>query len=263
MHEEWTGSSVPEVLEHARIHLLGAVRCGGPDRDRSVVVHGVQPRIALARLAGPRDCPVSSDELADVVWPDGVGYSPGALRGVVSKARAALARGLGDRAGIANLGGSYLLERDDSVTVDIEVAEQDVQLAERLLGLGSVADAAERARSAVILLRPSFLPGLDGPWIDRRRTELARLHRRALCLGSRVDVAAGAFDEAIDMASDALELDPYDETIHRALIAAHLAGGDRGGALAAYERCRRLLTEDLGLQPSPATEDLHHQLVGH
>jgi DNA-binding SARP family transcriptional activator len=245
------------------IHLLGAVRCGGPDHGRTGVVHGVQPRLALARLAGPRDCPVSADELADVVWPDGVGYSAGALRGVVSKVRAALARGLGDHAGIANLGGCYLLERDESITVDVELAEQEVRLAEHLLEHGSVPDAAEHARSAVILLRPSFLPGLEGPWIDRRRTELARLHRRALCLGSKVDVAAGAYDEAIQMASDALELDPYDETINRALIAAHLAGGDRGGALAAYERCRRLLTEDLGLEPSPATEDLHHQLVGH
>ena len=57
-------------------------------------------------------------------------------------------------------------------------------------------------------------------------------------------------------------IDPYDEASHRSLISAHLAAGDRGGALMAYEHCRRLLLDELGVRPSPTTERLHDSVIG-
>ncbi len=40
------------------------------------------------------------------------------------------------------------------------------------------------------------------------------------------------------------------------LITAHLAAGNRGAALRQFEQCRRVLHEELGLEPSQALRDL-------
>src|SRR5919202_2788315 len=45
-------------------------------------------------------------------------------------------------------------------------------------------------------------------------------------------------------------------------MAAHAGAGSRGEALEAYERCRRVLVEELGVSPSPATEAAYLRLLG-
>ena len=40
------------------------------------------------------------------------------------------------------------------------------------------------------------------------------------------------------------------------------AGGNRGQAVVAYSRCRRLLREQVGIAPSPETEQLYRRLTG-
>ena len=67
---------------------------------------------------------------------------------------------------------------------------------------------------------------------------------------------------AATVAAEAVRLEPYRESSHRLLIAAHAAGGNRAEALRAYERCRRLLSEDLGVDPAPETESLYLTLLG-
>ncbi len=68
---------------------------------------------------------------------------------------------------------------------------------------------------------------------------------------SRGDAALAARD-----AQEAIRLDPFRETSHRLLIRALLAAGDRAAAIRAFERCRRSLREELGVDPSPETATL-------
>ena len=42
---------------------------------------------------------------------------------------------------------------------------------------------------------------------------------------------------------------------------AHVAAGNRAEALRVYERCRRLLSEELGAYPSPETESVYRSLL--
>ncbi len=51
-------------------------------------------------------------------------------------------------------------------------------------------------------------------------------------------------------------LEPFRESGYRRLMRLHLRAGDRGEALRVYERCRRLLAEELDTEPSPETEAL-------
>jgi DNA-binding SARP family transcriptional activator len=54
----------------------------------------------------------------------------------------------------------------------------------------------------------------------------------------------------------AVRSEPLRESAHRVLIKAHLAAGNRGAALRQFEQCRRVLREELGLEPSASLRDL-------
>jgi DNA-binding SARP family transcriptional activator len=260
-HPPGPRGSVTEVMESASIFALGAVRCEVDGQES--LLHGEQPKIVLTYLCSQHDAPVSSDELADAVWASDTGrYSAGALRGIVSKVRGFLQTNLDDRARVENLGGCYRLTHDDGVVVDVDLADAEVCRAARLLDDGHAPEAAGPARRAVTLLHPPLLPGIDRGWLQIRRAELLRLRRRAMCLAARVETELGAHDVAVELATGAVHIDPYDEASHRSLISAHLAAGDRGGALMAYEHCRRLLLDELGVRPSPTTERLHDSVIG-
>ena len=66
---------------------------------------------------------------------------------------------------------------------------------------------------------------------------------------ARGDPSGAATDAAI-----VLELEPYLESAHVLLMKAHVASGNPAQALAAYQRLRTRLAEDLGTLPSAETE---------
>src|SRR5207244_3231320 len=53
-----------------------------------------------------------------------------------------------------------------------------------------------------------------------------------------------------------LSLDPLQENVHRTLMRLYAARGRHDAALAQYERCRRELSDQLGVQPESQTEAL-------
>jgi DNA-binding SARP family transcriptional activator len=73
---------------------------------------------------------------------------------------------------------------------------------------------------------------------------------------ARGDPAGAATDAEI-----LLDLDPYRESAYSLLMQAHVAGGNPAHALAAYERLRTKLAEDLGAQPSAQTEALFLEVL--
>jgi DNA-binding SARP family transcriptional activator len=50
--------------------------------------------------------------------------------------------------------------------------------------------------------------------------------------------------------------EPLRESAHRALVMVHLHEGNYGEALRQYQRCRALLHDELGIDPSPRLHDL-------
>jgi DNA-binding SARP family transcriptional activator len=66
------------------------------------------------------------------------------------------------------------------------------------------------------------------------------------------ELAAGNADRAAELAVRLVALDPFDEGHHELLVRSLAARGDRAGALAQAEACRRLFRRELGIEPSPA-----------
>ncbi|TDT18454.1 ATP/maltotriose-dependent transcriptional regulator MalT [Ilumatobacter fluminis] len=66
---------------------------------------------------------------------------------------------------------------------------------------------------------------------------------------------------AIRIARELVDIDPYDERSHRLLMAALARSGRRGQALRQFLVCRRMLLEDLGVEPSAATSALRGKIL--
>src|SRR3546814_5631924 len=68
-------------------------------------------------------------------------------------------------------------------------------------------------------------------------------------------------ESAIRTAKRILALDPLREDMHRWLMRAFAAAGQRASALAAYDACRSLLQEELGVPPEPETDALYKAIL--
>jgi DNA-binding SARP family transcriptional activator len=67
---------------------------------------------------------------------------------------------------------------------------------------------------------------------------------------------AGRLDAALEVGLAAVAGEPLRESSHRALIRVHLADGNVAEAIRQYRLCRRLLREQLDLEPSDQMAEL-------
>ena len=108
------------------------------------------------------------------------------------------------------------------------------------------------------------MPGEDGTWVEEKRRDLADVRARAFGVLADAHLTSGDAREAAKWAEQTIALEPFRETGYRLLMEAHAAGGNRAEALRVYERCRRLLADELGAYPSGSTTqiDLNAASVG-
>lgn len=246
-----------------RIYLTGRVRVEVGDTllDESRLP-GRQGRMAFAMLVAERDHPMSREQLAAELWP---GQPPAAwepaLRAIISKLRAALAPVGLDRDAVSSSFGCYQIHLPGNAWVDLEAAAAAVHEAEAALAAGDVRVAYGPTFVGFHITRRPLLPGASGPWTDARRAAFQALRLRALGCVLSWNVARGDRAAALAAAETILGLDPFSEPTYRAMMHMHAAEGARAEALRVYERCRRLLTEELGVPPSAETEALYVELL--
>lgn len=247
-----------------QIFLAGRVAIGPAGELGSEAALGSRGRVAFAYLVLERWRPVARDELAETVW--GAELPPtwrAALRGVVSRIRVALsAAGLDPAAALTSGPGGYQLHLPRGAAVDVEEATRALEAACSFVDVDPRRACVE-ARRAVVTLRSQFLPGSEGTWVERRQAELAELHLHGLETLSDASARCGDAEGAVCAAEEAVALQPLRESAHVRLMVAHERAGNRGRALRAYEGCRRVLAEELGVAPGPETEARYLALLGH
>ncbi len=213
-------------------------------------------RTLLKLLAVERRGLLSADRIADVVWAaaDAPPADPGqAVATLVSRLRAVLGPGVirGGRDG-------YRLAGEPGVGVDLDAAARYCEHAE--LRLPAVAAAALAAAGhAAELLAPGTVLA-DEPyaaWADPARAELRVLLRRARLTAAQAALAVGDPDVAARYAEAATGDDPFDEAACRWFMSAAAQAGEPARALLAYAALRDRLSEELGADPAPQTQELH------
>jgi peptide/nickel transport system substrate-binding protein len=247
-----------------RVFLAGrvAIETDGRVIDEGRLA-GRQGRLVFAYLVSEQGRPVPRDQLAEVLW----GQTPPAtwekaLTVIASKLRGALTdAGVDGGRALTSAFGCYRLELPEGSWVDLNAAAAAVEAAEQALAAGDPEAARADASLAASLVRQPFLPGDDGVWVEQKRRETGDLHFRAQTVLSDACLRLGDAVEAAKWAEQAIALEPFRESGYRRLMEANAAAGNRAEALRVYERCRRLLAEELGAYPSPETESIYRELL--
>jgi DNA-binding SARP family transcriptional activator/tetratricopeptide (TPR) repeat protein len=99
-------------------------------------------------------------------------------------------------------------------------------------------------------------------WVRSARERIRALRRDALAAAVAHEEAIGHVARALVFAERLVAEDPLSEQAHRLLMRLHYRRGDRSAALAAHARCRQVLRDELGAEPSQETRELA-QLIEH
>jgi DNA-binding SARP family transcriptional activator/DNA-binding CsgD family transcriptional regulator len=214
-------------------------------------LRGRQGRLLLAYLAINRDRPVRRDELAEALY-SGKGAPP-AYESLLAPPLSRLRKALGP--GVLEGRSELQLNLPPDAWIDWEVAPKLVKHAREHQDF-------EAAREAVDICERGLLPGLEAPWIDSRRGELADLRVEALETLAMIGTKDRAkWPEAELAARAAVQSQPFRESARAALMEVLRARGNTNEALRVYEDIRVLLREELGSSPGPALVALHAQLL--
>ncbi len=247
-----------------RIYLTGRVtiECDGRAVDQDAFP-GKQGLVAFARLAIDRTHAVSREELAAVLWPDRLPRAwDTALHAIVSKLRVILAQaGLPKSESISGALGCYQLHVPANAWIDIEAATDSIHSAEGLLKADKWREAWPAAEIAYHVSRRPFLAGEDGPWIDEQRERLRTIFARACECLAQVYLSNGEPLVAVDVAHQLVAAHPFRETGYQMLMRAHAAAGNRAEALWVYERCRKIISAELGVAPSAETSAVYLKVL--
>jgi DNA-binding SARP family transcriptional activator len=144
------------------------------------------------------------------------------------------------------------LSLDASVVVDLREAERTAHRA-----LDRTNTDLDLDVSALSL---DLLPDWYDDWVLFERERFRQLRLRALDAFCGRLADAGRLDGALEIALGAVVDDPLRESSHRAVVRVHLAEGNIAEALRQYRLCRRLLGEELGIEPSERMEELVRDL---
>ncbi len=239
-----------------RLRLLGPVEVVADD----VRLTGTKQQLALGLLALRVGEVVPTDALVDVLWFDDRPRQPerslqvhiSNLRGVLDDA--------GLDASVEHRSNGYVLSTDPG-TID---AHRFVRLTDA--GIAALGDDAGQAREMLVaaldLWRGEPLGGMaDHPTLRIEVSRLNDLRVRALEARIDADLATGRHR---DVASELRRLTdefPLREPFWGQLMLALYRSGQPGEALATYERARRTLVEELGVDPSRELRDLHERIL--
>lgn len=105
-------------------------------------------------------------------------------------------------------------------------------------------------------LYDDLLPDWDDPWLTDTQYRYRQLRLAALEQLSTHLARTGHYGGAIQAALAAVQADPLRDSAHEILIRTCLAQGNRHQALTHYNNYRRILRDELGLEPPQAINDL-------
>jgi len=247
------GVAAPVSTKHARVPDLDVRLLGGVDvlfGEHRVAIGGAKPRALLALLALQPNVPVSVDRLVDDVWGE---HAPPTVRGSVqvhvSNLRRALA-GAGVDSLVETRGSGYVFAADPSV-VDVHRFGDEARRARDSFSAGDLSTARMSAQHARALWRGVPLAGIgDAPFVQGRVASLESEFLALVDLYADIDIALGRSADVLGELEWVVAEHPYREPTWARLALALYRAGRQVDALARLRTARRLLADDLGLEPS-------------
>jgi DNA-binding SARP family transcriptional activator len=239
------------------LRILGPLEVS--EGSRPVEIPRGRQRALLACLALRANEPVSVDRLVEDLWGDG---APPTAPKIVQNYVSQLRRALGEQVILTRAQGYEL--RIEPEQLDAARFESLLEQARRDREEGDSARAAGLLRDAIDLWRGP--PLADFSFESFAQSEIARLEElRLLAIEERIDaeLTLGRHAELIgDLERLVLE-HPVRERLRGLLMLALYRSGRQAEALEAYRDARRVLVEELGLEPAAELQRLEQAILQH
>jgi len=230
------------------------------DGTRTVTVSAPQQRVLLATLLLNAGRVVSVDALAEVLWD---GEPPAGARGALHSAVQRL------RATLGPSGADLIETQPPGYLISVEDGALDAAAFSMLAARGHAAAEAGRWTEAADVLRQALAlwrgePLADVPSLLLRDREVPPIvDKRLQALATRIDadLHLGRHGEVVAELRQLVAAHPLQEQLHAQLMLSLYRSGRQADALAAFQDVRRVLADELGIDPGPELALLHQRIL--
>lgn len=218
-------------------------------------------RAVLAVLVINRNRPVSMDTLIDACWeeepPSGARAS---VHSYVSNLRKLLTKAGGNQVLVSAAPGYQLRVTDADCDLGRFTAERTAGV--HAGAAGRFAQAGTHLTAALAQWRGPVLEDLRGfAFADTFATALAEDRLTAVTARAEAEIVCGRAAAVIGELESLAAEHPFREPLWAQLITAYYLSERQSDALAAYQRLKTTLADELGIDPGPALRALHERIL--
>ncbi|MEV3859902.1 BTAD domain-containing putative transcriptional regulator [Streptomyces sp. NPDC050095] len=250
-----TPAAEPAAVSDLRFSVLGPVRAW---RDGEPLATGSpQQRALLAALLLRDGRTATAAELIDAVWGDEPPQQAlAAIRTYASRLRKVLDPGV-----LVSESGGYAIRvaRDDAL--DLATAQTLWSDAEKARHTADLCQARALLNKALGLWDGEPLANVPGPYAETQRARLGEWRLQLLESRLDMDLEQGCHAEAVSELTALTAAHPLRERLRELLMLALYRSGRQAEALAVYADTRRLLADELGVDPGPGLSELHQRIL--
>ncbi|WP_280891317.1 BTAD domain-containing putative transcriptional regulator [Streptomyces sp. LBL] len=238
-----------------RFSVLGPVRAWRGEEPLST--GSPQQRALLAALLLREGRTATAAELIDALWGE---ESPlqalAALRTYASRLRKVLGPGV-----LVSESGGYAVRGLPEGALDLTVAQDLATEAEKAKNAGDLCRARDVLDRALAQWDGEVLAGVPGPYAETQRVRLEEWRLQLLETRLDMDLEQGCHAEAVSELTALTAAHPLRERLRELLMLALYRSGRQAEALAVYADTRRLLADELGVDPRPGLRELQQRIL--
>lgn len=238
-----------------RFAVLGPVRAWRD--DERLGLGSPQQRGLLAALLLSEGRTATAVELIDALWgEDPPSQALAVVRTYASRLRKQLGSGV-----VASESGGYAIRSLPEDAVDLTVARKLATEAEQARTAGDLHRAREMLNHALALWDGEPLANVPGPFAESQRVRLEEWRLQLLESRLDMDLEQGDHAEAVPELTALTVSHPLRERLRELLMLALYRSGRQAEALAVYADTRRLLADELGVDPRPGLQELQQRIL--
>ncbi|GGN61625.1 regulatory protein AfsR [Streptomyces albiflavescens] len=245
----------PEESAALRFSVLGPVRAWR--EEEPLPAGSPQQRALLAALLLREGRTATASELIDALWGD---EPPSQALAAVRTYASRLRKALGPEVLVSESGG-YAIRSLGEGALDVARAQELASDAEKARGAGELSRARVLLRDALDLWDGEPLASIPGPYAETQRARLEEWRLQLLEARLDMDLEQGCHAEAVSELTALTAAHPLRERLRELLMLALYRSGRQAEALAVYADTRRLLADELGVDPRAGLKELQQRIL--
>ncbi|WP_423509373.1 AfsR/SARP family transcriptional regulator [Streptomyces xinghaiensis] len=228
---------------------------------QQIPVGGARQRAILAMLLLSPDRVVSVESLVEVVWP---ASAPATARNQVAICVAGLRKVFRTKTGATDLirteHPGYVLSLGEHC-LDLAEFDTKAEAARSAVRSGRIAEANTLVDEAMALWRGRALDGVTGHQIKAAAARLDERRLEILEERAELQLRLGRHRTLVGELAALVQEHPFREQTRARLMLAQYRSGQRADALRLFREGRRLLVEELGIEPGPVLQSMQDMIL--